>query len=295
MAQVSAGILQLEKANQVVIKANADVKAGLLLINDAESKIVGSWQVLSDHLAKIAATAKLTLGDAAMQSAADMDATAKILAKFDLAAGGSLNFNAAAQLLAGSGIQGSGDVNVNATLDFSAALDALKMANANVQADANAALIKAKTFILSELADLKLKATAGAQNILANVQDKLQFAGKIDIQIDGSADGTVCKFLHGAAGGNAAVSVNGMLAVDVTGQAAAQSTPAMMKKRSGEKVWTVNYGATETTVQQKDKSEIATTTTTTVAATDPSNKQKSSTTQISLAIAALVAALAFMN
>jgi hypothetical protein len=278
-SSASAGVLQLLKNNLVNVGDNAQLKAGLLLINDAQSKINGSFQIINEHLAKIAAGAKLQLGDAA--SGANADKLAEILAKFNVAQGGALDFAGATKLLQNSQILGDGDVTIKKLLDLSQVQ--LDMA----QAQAQGALIQAKSLALDKLAELKLKVQTGSATLL-DIKDKLMLDGaKIDI--NGAADikATILKLLHGQVQGKADISVDGQKAVDVT---AGKVAPPANGAATGN-VWTVNYGDKETTLELKSADEVYVATTAAVAGSDVATSSS-----VSVAVAAVVVAvLSSMN
>ncbi len=273
-ATASAGVLQLLKNNLVNIGDNAQLKAGLLLVNDAQSKINGSFQIINEHLAKIAAGAKLQLGDAA--NGANANKLAEILAKFNVAQGGALDFAGATKLLQNSQILGDGDVTVKKLLDLSQVQ--LDM----VQAQAQGALIQAKSLALDKLAELKLKVQTGSATLL-DIKDKLLLDGaKIDISGAADIQAKILKLLHGQVQGKADITVDGQKVVDVT---AGKVAPPANGAANGN-VWTVNYGDKETTLELKSADEVYVATTVTVAGSDAATSSS-----VTVAVAAVVVAM----
>lgn len=277
-AAASSGVLQLLGGNNVNVAADGSLKSGLLLVNEAESKIVGGFQIIGDHLAKVAAAAKLQLGDAAANPK-----VAEILAKFDLANGAKLDIASATKLLGDSQILGQGNVNIQSLLDLSQ----VKIDLASQQAQQ--ALIEAKSLALGKLADLKLAVQKGTAT-LVDVDGNLNFGGaKIDISGAAALQASILKLLHGSAEGKADITVDGKAVVDVT--AGKVNTPPPAGTGADAKVWTVNYGPKETTLELKSAMEVYAATT--IAAAETTIAASS---QVTVAVAAVVvAALASMN
>jgi hypothetical protein len=273
-ASISAAVTQFLGGNADFTKGN--FTTGLLLFNEAKTKILGNFQVVGDHLAQIAADAKLQLGN----QPADPNAPnpiAQILAKFNVS--GDLSIDGPTNLLGLIG--GNGNVTIKSLLDLSAAN------NLGGALDSET-LIKAKTLILDNLADLKLKVQANS-GILANITQSLNFGnGKIDISIPDDVKQTVLKFLHGSSTGKAQITIDGKSVVDVTSGAPTGAVPANTADANGN-VWTVNYGEKETTLELKNEKEVYAATTGVIVDTH------SGVASTTIAVAAVVAAIAVLN
>lgn len=273
---ISAAVTQFLGGNADF--SNGNFTTGLLLFNDAKSKILGSFQVVGDHLAQIAADAKLQLGNTPSDPNAP-NPIAQILAKFNVS--GDLSFDGPTNLVGAIG--GNGNVTIKSLLDLTAA------SNLGGALDADT-LLKAKTLILDKLADLKLKVQANS-GILANITQQLDFgSGKIDIDTDNIKQ-TVLKFLHGSATGKAQITIDGKSVVDVTSGAPTGSPPANTADANGN-VWTVNYGDKETTLELKNEKEVYAATSVGAIVDGTTHSGVASTT---IAVAAVVAAIAVMN
>lgn len=277
-ASVSSAITQFLGGNADFTKGN--FSTGVLLV-DAKTKILGSFQVLGDHLAQLAANANLELGN----TVADPNTPstiAQIIAKINATAGSALTFNGPTSLIGNIG--GDGNITIKSLLDLTGA----SRLGGAIDSET---LIKAKTLILDKLADLKLQVQANS-GILSNITQGLDFGGaKIDITIPENIKQTVLKFLHGSATGKAQISIDGKSVIDVTSGAPAGTPPAGAADANGN-VWTVNYGDKETTLELKNEKEVYAATTVVLAIDSTAHSGVASTT---IAVAAVVAAIAVMN
>lgn len=274
-ASVSSAITQFLGGNADFSKGN--FSTGLLLV-DAKTKILGSFQVLGDHLAQLAAKANLELGNNVADPSAQ-NPIAQIIAKFNVSQDASLSFNGPTSLIGNIG--GNGNITIKSLLDLTGA----SRLGGAIDSEA---LIKAKTLILDKLADLKLQVQANS-GILSNITQGLDFGGaKIDITIPENIKQTVLKFIHGSATGKAQISIDGKSVIDVTSGAPAGTPPAGTADANGN-VWTVNYGEKETTLELKNEKEVYAATTAVDVLDSSAHSGVASTT---IAVAAVVAAIA---